>query len=313
MADLGFLQLKNLTKIYGDVVAVNDLSLDIHPGEILGLLGPNGAGKTTTINLISGFLNPDSGEVLLHGKPIAGGEEDYRVLIGICPQENIHWKKLTIAEQLHFLGDMYGMKPALIKKRTKELTTSLGLDEVKDRLAGNLSGGMQRRLNIALALIHDPEILILDEPEAGLDPQSRINIRDYIRTLARDKTVILTTHNMDEADRLTDRLAIMDHGELLVLDSPEELKGTVGEGDVLEIILEDIPLGLDSIDLILDERARVTLVEDLLQIRALDLPNLLQSILSRLDELGLRTGDIRLRKNSLEDVFIQLTGRRLRE
>ena len=131
--------------------------------------------------------------------------------------------------------------------------------------------------------------------------------------MAREKTIILTTHNMDEADRLTDRLAIMDHGELLVLDSPEELKGTVGEGDVLEIILEDIPLGLDSIDLNLDEQVQVTLVDGLLQIRALDLPNLLQSILSRLNNLGLQTGDIRLRKNTLEDVFIQLTGRRLRE
>ena len=172
---------------------------------------------------------------------------------------------------------------------------------------------MQRRLNIALALIHDPEILILDEPVAGLDPQSRISIRDYIRSLAREKTIILTTHNMDEADRLTDRLAIMDQGELLVLDSPEELKGTVGEGDVLEVFLEEISLGLDSLDLDLDQRAQVTLAEGLLQIRALDLPNLLQGILSRLDELGLQPGDIRLRKTTLEDVFIQLTGRRLRE
>ena len=146
-----------------------------------------------------------------------------------------------------------------------------------------------------------------------MDPQSRISIREYIRSLAREKTIILTTHNMDEADRLTDRLAIMDHGELLVLDSPEKLKRTVGEGDVLEIILEDIPLGLDSIDLNLDEQVQVTLVDGLLQIRALDLPNLLQSILSRLNDLGLQTGDIRLRKNTLEDVFIQLTGRRLRE
>lgn len=313
MADPGFLQLINLTKKYGNIVAVKDLSLDIHPGEILGLLGPNGAGKTTTINLISGFLKPDSGEILLDDKPIVGVEGDYRVRIGICPQENIYWKKLTIAEQIHFLGNMYGMKSVLIKKRTNELIQSLGLGEVRDRLAGNLSGGMQRRLNIALALIHDPAILILDEPETGLDPQSRISIREYIRSLARDKTIILTTHNMDEADRLTDRLAIMDHGELLVLDSPEKLKETVGEGDVLEIVLEDIPMGLGSIELNLDERARVTLVEGLLQIRALDLPNLLQNILSRLDELGIQTGDIRLRKNTLEDVFIKLTGRRLRE
>ena len=295
------------------MIAVKDLSLDVQAGEIFGLLGPNGAGKTTTINLISGFLKPDAGEVLLHGQPIVGVEGDNRARIGICPQENVHWKNLTTTEQLHFMGDMYDMNSTLIRSRISQLLQSLGLVEVKDRLAGNLSGGMQRRLNIALALIHDPEILILDEPEAGLDPQSRINIREYIRSLAREKTVILTTHNMDEADRLTDRLAIMDQGELLVLNSPEALKASVGEGDVLEIVLEEIPMGLDSVDLDLDERVQVTLIEGLLQIRALDLPNLLQGILSRLDELGLQTGDIRLRKNSLEDVFIQLTGRRLRE
>jgi len=313
LGNQNILQLTNISKSYGNVIAVRDLSLDIFPGEIFGLLGPNGAGKTTTINLISGFLKPDSGEVLLNGKPVVGNQGDYRALIGICPQENVHWEKLTVFEQLQFLGDMYGIQPALLKNRIHKLLLSLGLVEVNNRLAGKLSGGLQRRLNIALALIHDPEILILDEPEAGLDPQSRISIREYIRSLARDKTVILTTHNMDEADRLTDRLAIMDHGELLVLDNPESLKGSVGEGDVLEIILQDLPEEMDSIDLGLDDRAQVTLVEDLLQIRALDLPNLLQSILSRLNEMGFQTGDIRLRKNSLEDVFIQLTGRRLRE
>ncbi len=313
MANSGFLQLKHISKTFGKVLAVTDLNLNILRGEVFGLLGPNGAGKTTTINLISGFLKPDSGEIILDGNPIYGFDGDYRVRIGICPQENVHWNKLTIAEQLHFMGDMYGLKPVSIESRTNELIRSLGLGEVKNRLAGNLSGGMQRRLNIALALIHDPAILILDEPETGLDPQSRISIRNYIRSLAREKTIILTTHNMDEADRLADRLAIMDHGELLVMDTPEQLKGKVGEGDVLEIILEEIPVGVDPISLNFDERVQVTCVEGLLQIRGLDLPNLLKKILSRLEQVGIQTGDIRLRKNTLEDVFIQLTGRRLQE
>lgn len=313
MSDRIILELKNLSKSYGDVIAVKDLSLDVQAGEIFGLLGPNGAGKTTTINMISGFLKPDRGEVLLHGKPVVGAEGDYRTHIGICPQENIHWRKLTTSEQLHFLGDMYGMKPALIRKRTNHLLESLGLVEVRNRLAGKLSGGMQRRLNIALALIHDPEILIFDEPESGLDPRSRINIRDYIRSLARDKTIILTTHNMDEADRLADRLAIIDHGELLTINTPEALKRTVGEGDVLEITLKNKPVGIGPKDLNLDDRVQVTLFEDHLHIRALDLPNLLPGILARMEEIGLITGDIRLRKNTLEDVFIQLTGRRLLE
>jgi ABC-2 type transport system ATP-binding protein len=277
------------------------------------LLGPNGAGKTTTINLISAFLKPDRGEVLLHGKPVLGARADYRAHIGICPQENIHWKKLTSTEQLHFLGGMYGMKPALIRERTNQLLESLDLAEVGNRLAGKLSGGMQRRLNIALGLIHDPEILILDEPESGLDPRSRINIREYIRSLARDKTIILTTHNMDEADRLADRLAIIDQGELLTLNTPEALKDTVGEGDVLEISLINNLVGIGAEELRLGDRVQTTLLDDRLHIRALDLPNLLPGILTRIEELGLTTGDIRLRKNTLEDVFIQLTGRRLLE
>ncbi|NQS90915.1 MAG: ABC transporter ATP-binding protein [Chloroflexi bacterium] len=307
------LRLNGLTKSYGHIRAVNHLSLEVYRGEIFGLLGPNGAGKTTTINLISGFLKPDSGEVLLHGKPITGGEGDFRNRIGICPQENVHWKKLTVIEQLRFLGDMYGLKTSLIRSRSQEICASLGLEEVANRLGGNLSGGMQRRLNIALALIHDPELLILDEPEAGLDPQSRISIREFIKSLARDKTILLTTHNMDEADRLADRLAIMDQGELLVLDTPETLKANVGEGDVLEISLLEVPAGFGEKNLNFKEHVRVTLVEDCLQIRALDLVNLLPEILARLDAHGVKTAEIRLRNNSLEDVFIQLTGRRLRE
>lgn len=307
------LHLKGLTKSYGNLRAVNQLSLELYSGEIFGLLGPNGAGKTTTINLISGFLRPDSGEVLLNGKPITGDEGDFRTKIGICPQENVHWKKLTVTEQLRFLGDMYGLKSSLIRNRCRDLLESLGLVDVAHRLAGNLSGGMQRRLNIALALIHDPEILILDEPEAGLDPQSRISIREYIKSLAGEKTILLTTHNMDEADRLADRVAIMDQGELLVLDTPEALKGNVGEGDVLEIyLLDKLPASLEN-NLNLEERARVILVKDCLQIRALDIVNILPGILNSLDALGVKTAEIRLRKNTLEDVFIQLTGRRLRE
>ena len=307
------LQIKNLTKSYGEVLAVHNLSLEIFSGEVFGLLGPNGAGKTTTINLMSGLLQPDSGEVILRGEPLAAGDATVRRRIGICPQENVLWNKLTPYEQLVFLGDMYGMRASLIRHRCQFLLEVLGLSESANKITGTLSGGMRRRLNIALALIHDPEIIILDEPEAGLDPQSRISVREFIKSLVKEKTVILTTHNMDEADRLADRVAIIDRGELLVLDRPEALKQTVGEGDVLEISLKK---GVTQIEPTLDflgDRAQILIVEDVLQIRALDLVNLLQQILSSLHDRGIQTGDIRLRKNTLEDVFIQLTGRRLRE
>ena len=307
------LYLEHLTKAYGDILAVNDLNLEIRAGEILGLLGPNGAGKTTTINLIAGIIKPDKGQVFFNGSPIQDSNGNYLSKIGICPQENVHWKKLTPEEQLIFLGKMYGMQPALIRERTQLLIEALGLTDVARRLTGKLSGGMKRRLNIALALIHDPQILILDEPEVGLDPQSRINVRDYIKSLAKNKTVILTTHNMDEAHRMADRVAVIDMGKLLVIDTPDALVGKVGEGDVLEI--EFTGFGSSQEDFVLDlpDQTQKLLLDDMLQIRGLDLVNHLPGIISCLEKSGIQIGEIRLRKNTLEDVFIQLTGRRLQK
>jgi len=299
-----------LTKTYREILAVDDLNLDIFRGEIFGLLGPNGAGKTTTINLIAGIIEPDSGQIFLEGE-IIQKNKDLNRDIGICPQENIHWKKLTPREQLVFLGQLYDMTSAQIKERSGILIDALDLSKGANRQAGKLSGGMQRRLNIALALIHDPKILILDEPEAGLDPQSRISIREYIKSLAEKKTIILTTHNMDEAQRMADRVAVIDKGALLVLDTPDSLTSRVGEGDVLEI--EFINQEIDSVHLDLPFQTRQLIVGNSLHIRGLDLVNHLPEILSSLNRSGVERGDIRLRKNTLEDVFIQLTGRRLRD
>ena len=311
MGDQILLEIKNLSKSYGDLIAVNDLSLEICAGEVFGLLGPNGAGKTTTINLISGLLKPDAGEVFFSGERFATGGAAVRSKIGICPQENVLWKKLTPSEQLIFLGNMYDLKPSYIRQRSEILLDELGLTAVANQMAGTLSGGMQRRLNIALALIHDPELLILDEPEAGLDPQSRVSVREYIKSLAAEKTVVLTTHNMDEAERMADRVAIIDKGKLLVLDTPDELKQTVGEGDVLEISIKN-PAMIKGVLPYLNEWAQALMVDDILHIRALDLVNQLQNVLTHLEKGGILFGDIRMRKNTLEDVFIQLTGRRLR-
>jgi ABC-2 type transport system ATP-binding protein len=208
---------------------------------------------------------------------------------------------------------MYGLNPKLISRQITLLVEALDLQGVEKRLGGQLSGGMQRRLSIALSLIHDPEIVILDEPEAGLDPQSRIKIRNFLKTLAGSKTVILSTHNMDEADRLSDRLAILDRGHLLTLDSPEALKATAGEGDVLEISFVDLPENLNVDAFSMADRAEILIDQNRLLIRGFDLPNLLPRILSSLDNLKLHPDDIRLRKNTLEDVFVQLTGRRLQE
>ena len=311
------LQTENLTKRYGSLTAVRDLSLEIQRGEIFGLLGPNGAGKTTSINLMCGLLKPDAGRVYIHGKAVDGGDAEIRSRVGVCPQTTVLWGKLTPLEQLEFIGEMYGVGRKQARQRGQELLDIMGLTEKRNRLASTLSGGMQRRLNIILALVHDPDILVLDEPEAGLDPQSRVLVREYIRVWAnqRDRTVILTTHNMDEADRMAGRVAIMDHGELLVLDTPEALKRQVGEGDVLEIDL-DGDQGLPpekGLDAVIKLAPETTLVGRTLVIRAKGAVDLLTTVTETLRATGFQPGEIRLRENTLEDVFIALTGRRLRE
>jgi len=231
--DHAVLSLRNVKKSYGDLLAVNELSLDILRGEIFGFLGPNGAGKTTTINMICGLLMSDSGEIWINGRSLQENLRACRRMMGLCPQDLIIWESLTCFEQLEFVARIYDVPRDRARKKTKELLGVLGLEEKKNKLAKTLSGGMKRRLNIALALVHDPEILILDEPQAGLDPQSRILVREYIQSLAGRTTVILTTHDMDEADRLAGRIAIIDHGRLLVLDTSDRLKNRVGAGDFL--------------------------------------------------------------------------------
>jgi ABC-2 type transport system ATP-binding protein len=307
------LQAISLTKRYGDFLAVNDLSLEVYEGEVFGLLGPNGAGKTTSINMMCGLLKPDGGHVTIHGQTITSGSADLRCRVGVCPQEIVLWKKLTCLEQLQFIGEMYGLKAAKARQRSMSLLEKLDLVEKTHKLARTLSGGMQRRLNLAMALVHDPEIVILDESEAGLDPQSRVKVREYIKTLAHSKTVILTTHNMDEAERLVDRVAIIDHGELLVLDTPESLKKSVGVGDVLEITIKDTNANVHPALDDLQDRINITITDEILQIRALDIVNLLPLILEKLTAAGIQPGEVRLRENTLEDVFIRLTGRGLRE
>jgi ABC-2 type transport system ATP-binding protein len=310
------LQIQNLTKRYGSLTAVNDLTLQIYEGEVFGFLGPNGAGKTTSINMMCGLLKPDAGHILLHGRPLSAGDKAMRSRVGVCPQEVVLWERLTCLEQLQFVAQMYGLERQLARQRSEKLLEELDLAEKRNQQALKLSGGMKRRLNLALALVHDPDIVVLDEPEAGLDPQSRVKVREYIQSLAHAKTVILTTHNMDEADRLADRVAIIDHGQLLVLDTPEALKGRLGQGDVLEISLNGQAaksegairaLAQEGIPVVLDAS------HALLTVRALNAANLLHPILEALASAGVRPGEVRLRANTLEDVFLQLTGRTLRE
>ena len=328
------LQTQHLTKRYGSLTAVDDLSLEVYDGEVFGFLGPNGAGKTTAINLICGLLKPDAGQVFIHGKPVSGaGVQDsgteVRARVGFCPQNTILWDRLTCLEQLEFIGEMYNLPRKQARMRGGELLEILGLAEKRQRLASTLSGGMKRRLNLAMALVHDPELVVLDEPEAGLDPQSRVLVREYIKSLttgkdAHAKTVILTTHNMDEADRMADRVAIIDHGKLLVLDTPAALKQRLGQGDTVEIKLENGLADSPAESSASEAKARLALQDiasdvklesqaDILHVRALHALGRLADILQALTAAGFHPGEVSLRANTLEDVFIQLTGRRLRE
>jgi ABC-2 type transport system ATP-binding protein len=306
------LQTRDLTKCFGSLIAVNNLSLEIYSGEIFGFLGPNGAGKTTSIQMMCGLMRPDSGDVLISGKPVLSGDPAIRSRVGVGTQENILWEKLTCLEQLEFLGEVYGMQRKLTRQRGMEVLEVLGLASKAHEIAGRLSGGMKRRLNLALALIHDPEILVLDEPEAGLDPQSRVLVREYVRSLARKKTIILTTHNMDEAERLADRVAIIDYGRLLVVDTPDELKRTLGEGDVLELeISEECPD--NAFALAHEIWPQVMLANHTLIAHGHGLIEQLPELLGKFRVGNISRGEIKLRSNTLEDVFIELTGRKLRE
>jgi ABC-2 type transport system ATP-binding protein len=308
------IRVTNLTKHYGSLTAVNSLNLDIYLGEIFGILGPNGAGKSTSINMICGLIRPDAGEIRIKGTP-AMHNLRLRNSFGLCPQDLILWPKLTCLEQLAFVGEMYDMPARDARKSGMRLLDQLGLSARSRSIAATLSGGMKRRLNICLALVHDPEVVVLDEPEAGLDPQSRVMVRDFIRSLRKNKTVILTTHNMDEADRLSDRVAIIDNGNLLLTDTPENLKKTAGTGDVLEFILHNhtdhnLQLALERLKQI---SPNIQLGEDSFLLRERNAIELIPQITVCLQEESVAISEIKMRANTLEDVFIQLTGKRLRE
>ena len=301
------LRIQELSKKFGQLTAVDQLTITIRQGEILALLGPNGAGKTTTIGMICGLIRPDRGRVYLEDQPI----EKVRQWIGICPQETILWGKLTCIEQIEYLGQMYDLPRRLAHKRGTELLDALGLSEKTNQTADKLSGGMRRRLNLVLALIHDPELLILDEPEAGLDPQSRLLVREYIRSQAGQKTILLTTHNMDEADRLADRIAIIDHGVLLQVGTSEEIKSSVGEGELLELNFLRQP---DDLCPIMTQYGLNCFVKDRsLFLGGSQLMDRLPDLLTVIRSAGFVPENIHTRTRTLEDAFIALTGRQLRE
>ena len=304
----------DLTKRYEDLMAVDGLNIRIKKGEVFGFLGPNGAGKTTSIKMMVGLLRPTSGKILINGKDVKSIEKE---TIGICPQELMLWENLTCKESLNLMADMYNIPKDIRDPRVKKLLDDLYLTEKADTVVSKLSGGMKRRLNLALSVIHEPEVVVLDEPSEGLDPQSRRVLWNYIRSMRDEegKTVILTTHLMDEADQLSNRIAIIDHGKLIRLDTPENLKKEIGEGDIVDIKLSDISLNQDLIDVLVDQEDFISAVEvnGRIIIRALNAVGKLPMMMQIVENLNTHVADISVRQNTLEDVFIDLTGTGLRE
>ena len=312
------ISVDNLQKTYSNnIEAVKGISLAINKGEIFGLLGPNGAGKSTTINMIVGLLEPTAGTVSIYGEKIKARSKIIKEKVGIIPQELILWQFLTVEENLYFLADIYKVPKEISKVRIADLIKKLHLEEKKKELVKNLSGGLKRRLNIIMGLVHDPEIIICDEPTPGLDPQSRLLVWDFLEELCKQqgKTLILTTHFMDEADHLSDRIAIMDNGKLLVMNTAEELKNSLGKGDILEFTIndttksEELRKGLNFYD----ETLNIITLGEIVIIRGLGLIQKIPSILNKVEEFNLTISDMKIRKTTLEDVFIDLTGKQLRE
>lgn len=312
------IEVKDLKKNYGDLEAVKGITLSIPRGKIFGFLGPNGAGKTTSLKIFVGLLKATSGTVHIDGLLASKNMKKINCMLGLIPQDLVLWEDLTVEENLLFVGEMYQVPMKIRKEKIDSLLKEISLEDKRNTLVRNLSGGLKRRLNIIMGLVHDPEIVVADEPTPGLDPQSRSLVWDFLRDLTRvkNKTVILTTHFMDEADRLSDMIAIMDHGELLVVDTPENLRNSIGEGDLIELqfnedmFIEKAANALKELIGILE----VKTLGMLLQIRCLNAPSRLTEILNIVTNIkGLEVVDMKIRKTTLEDVFLHLTGRALRD
>jgi len=304
------LLVENLHKYYDDVRAVDGLDLAVHPGECFGLLGPNGAGKTTTIEICEGLVAPDSGRVELLGLQWDRDEQELRERLGIQLQETQLAEKLTVEETVRLFRSFYKTG-----RTVDDVIHLVQLDEKREGRVGKLSGGQKQRLALACAIVGDPDLLFLDEPTTGLDPQSRRQLWELIAEFkARGRTIMLTTHYMDEAEVLCDRVAIVDHGKIIALGTPLELIGSLGAEHVVEFAL---PVGSDPLDLAelraLEGARTARAVAGGYEIQVSALHRAVPALLSYLSRRGLELSQLTTHSASLEDVFVSLTGRQLRD
>jgi ABC-2 type transport system ATP-binding protein len=312
MAD-SVLVVEHLHKTFDSLKAVNDVSFEVKAGEIFGLLGPNGAGKTTTINMICSLLPGDSGSITINNTPIHSQNPNLRKHMGVVPQDIALYEELNAVDNLTFWGKLYGMSGPDLKNRTSALLTKVGLLDRSKEPVSRYSGGMKRRLNLAIGLLHEPDLLLLDEPTVGIDPQARHQMLDLIRETADKGTAILyTTHYMDEAEQLCDRLAIMDHGHILAMGSLSELETLVGERRILQIggsfvteQIDDLVPTMSKVQLLNRDKNQITL--------SIPFSMAIGHILTVLQEHDQQIEHLDIKNPNLDSVFLKLTGREFKD
>ncbi len=310
------LEAKDLVKKHDDLLAVKGISFDIQAGEIFSLLGPNGAGKTTTISMLSTLYLPTSGSATIGGHSILTEPMEVRKVIGIVPQEIALYEELSARENLVFWGQMYGLSGKALKARVDEVLEQIGLtDRAKGRIK-TFSGGMKRRVNIGVGLLHKPRLLFMDEPTVGIDPQSRRAILDSVKELNRQgMTVLYTTHYMEEAAELSNRVGIIDHGELIALGTQAELTRQVGENEtlILHIGEDEDALALAGALKRIPGVMQATATDHEVSVIARQAEEILAPVVTQANERGIRIHSIDIREPNLEAVFLHLTGRALRD
>jgi ABC-2 type transport system ATP-binding protein len=310
------LEVQNLVKEYDTFTAVKGISFDIKEGEIFSLLGPNGAGKTTTISMLSTLYTPTSGDAMIDGHSVTKDPMQVRNVIGIVPQDLALYEDLSARENLIFWGQMYGLSGASLKARVEEVLGQIGLvEKAKDRVK-TYSGGMKRRVNIGVGLLHKPKLLFMDEPTVGIDPQSRRAILDTVKDLNKQgMTVLYTTHYMEEAEELSNRVGIIDHGELIAVGTQKELTQQVGQTETLILHLgeneDPAPLvnSLKGVEGVLE--ANVT--DHQIFVITHSAAGILAPVVSKANERGIKIHSMEIREPNLEAVFLHLTGRALRD
>ncbi|HEY3176994.1 MAG TPA: ABC transporter ATP-binding protein [Candidatus Polarisedimenticolia bacterium] len=307
------LQVLDVRYSYGRTRAVDGIRFEVGRGEIFGLLGPNGAGKTTTISMISGLLPPESGQVLVFGHDIADSRGGARTRMGMVPQDIALYEELSAAENLRFWGQVYGLSGPNLKRAVESVLDQVGLAERAGERVGRFSGGLKRRLNLAVGLVHGPDLLLLDEPTVGIDPQARLRILDVVKAqAAAGRAVLYTSHYLEEAEQICDRLAIVDHGRLLAIGTVSELRRLVGEGPIINIRGEVTSERLTAMAGRLEGVALLSCADGAASFSATD-ATACSSLVRELFQTGAHVEDLRVAEPNLQSVFLKLTGRELRD